>query len=51
MEHGWRDLKRHYLAHQTFTSVEQLDAAIHQAVSAMNQERSAEVCDKLRIAA
>lgn len=51
MEHGWRDLKRHYLAHQTFTSVELLDSAIHQAVAAMNQERSAEVCDKLRIAA
>lgn len=51
MEHGWRDLKRHYLAHQTVTSVEQLETAIHQAVSEMNSERSAQLCDNLRIAA
>lgn len=51
MEHGWRDLKRHFLAHQTFTSVAQLEAAIHQAVSDMNAERSAQMCDNLRIAA
>ena len=40
IEHAWRDLKRHFLAHQTFESVDHLDEAIHNAVDAMNQERS-----------
>ena len=47
----WRDLKRHYLAHQTFPSTDHLDAAIHQAVAAMNLERNHQMCDNLRIAA
>ena len=29
----WRDLKRHHLAHQTFAGPEDLDQAIHDAVS------------------
>ncbi len=35
----WHDLKAHHLAHQTFTDAETLDAAIHQAVVALNAER------------
>ncbi|HKT16226.1 MAG TPA: transposase, partial [Allosphingosinicella sp.] len=32
IERSWRDLKRHFLAHQTFQSVEVLDAAVETAV-------------------
>ena len=35
----WRDLKAHYLAHQTFTDTETLDRAIHSAVEALHVER------------
>lgn len=40
IENAWRDLKRHYLAHQTFTSAEDLEAQICNAIHAMNRERS-----------
>ena len=40
IEGTWRDLKRHYLAHQTFRSADELDHAIHQAVANQNKERS-----------
>lgn len=52
IELAWRDLKRHHLAHRTFTDAEQLEAAIHQSVTDMNRERrKAHSCDNLRIAA
>jgi transposase len=35
----WRDLKAHHLAHQTFTDIDTLDCAIHQAVGKLNAER------------
>jgi DDE superfamily endonuclease len=35
----WRDLKRHHLAHQTFTDADDLDRAIHSAVTQLNAER------------
>ena len=35
----WRDLKAHHLAHQTFTDVNALDQAIHDAVIDLNRER------------
>jgi transposase len=40
IETVWRDLKRHHLAHQTFTDANHLDRAIHKAVIKRNQERS-----------
>lgn len=52
IEAVWRDLKRHHLAHQTFQDATALDAAIHDAVSNLNQERQiTHPCDKTRIAA
>ena len=36
----WRDLKRHHLAHQTFTGPEDLDRVIHEAVMKLNTERN-----------
>lgn len=39
IERAWRDLKRHFLAHQTFTDTDHLDRAIHNAVNDMNVER------------
>ena len=36
----WRDLKRHHLAHQTFTGPDDLDRAIHEAVVKLNTERN-----------
>jgi transposase len=52
IELAWRDLKRHHLAHRTFTDAQQLEAAIHQSVIDMNRERmKALSCDNLRIAA
>lgn len=47
IEHRWHDLKRHFLAHQTFASAEQLDAAIHRAVADLNRERQAQTCPVL----
>ena len=52
IERTWRDLKRHFLAHQTFRNAEDLDAAIHRAVEELNLERAGkDSYDKLRIAA
>ena len=44
IERSWRDLKRHHLAHQTFTSVDHLDTEIDSAVHAMNHERNPPMC-------
>jgi transposase len=53
IEPSRRDLKRHHLAaHQTFQDTVELDAAIHEAVEDLNQERRINhPCDKPRIAA
>lgn len=52
IERAWRDLKRHYLAHRTFSGTDQLKMAIHQAVHAMNHERTPNIpWHNLRIAA
>src|SRR4051794_21296706 len=40
IERVWRDLKRHHLAHQTFTGPHDLDCAIHEAVMKLNAERT-----------
>ena len=40
IEGVWRDLKRHHLAHQTFTGSDDLDRVIHKAVMKLNAERS-----------
>jgi transposase len=40
IEAVWRDLKRHHLAHQTFTNADHLDQAIHKAVIKRNKERN-----------
>ena len=40
MEGVWRDLKRHYLAHQTFTGPDDLDCAIQEAVVKLNTKRN-----------
>jgi len=47
----WRDLKRHHLAHQTFTGPEDLDRAIHDAVRKLNTERNRHPWANRRIAA
>ena len=47
----WRDLKGHNLAHQTFTSVADLDGAIHKAVESLNHERALVPLAKPRISA
>jgi transposase len=47
----WRDLKRHHLAHQTFTGSDDLDRAIHQAVIKLNTERCRCPWDNQQIAA
>jgi transposase len=51
IEAVWRDLKAHYLAHQTFADAETLDIAIHRAAAALNAERNRHPWDKLRISA
>lgn len=51
IERSWRDLKRHFLAHQTFRSVEELDAAVALAVARLNQERARHSCHNQRVAA
>jgi len=51
IEHLWRDLKRHFLAHQTFRDPDHLDQAIHTAVDDLNKERQSKPCANLRIAA
>jgi transposase len=40
IEGVWRDLKRHHLAHQTFTGPDDLDCTIHMAVLKLNTERN-----------
>ena len=47
----WHDLKAHHLAHQTFTDAEDLDRAIHVAVTALNTERNVDPLVKPRISA
>ena len=51
IERSWRDLKRHYLAHQTFQSVDQLDLAVERAVDHLNRERAKHSWHAQRIAA
>ena len=50
IERSWGDLKRHFLAHQTFANTDHLDRAIHQGIAEMNQERRPPVCTNFRIA-
>jgi transposase len=47
----WRDLKRHHLAHSTFTGPDDLDCAIHEAVIKLNTERNRHPWANQRIAA
>ena len=51
IEPAWRDLKRHHLAHQTFTGPDDLDRAIHDAVTKLNAERNRDPLASQRIAA
>ncbi len=51
IERSWRDLKSHFLAHQTFTDADHLDRAIHKGIADMNHERHSHPCTNLRIAA
>jgi transposase len=51
IERSWRDLKRHFLAHRTFTSIEQLDSAVATAVDNLNLERNSHSWHDQRIAA
>jgi transposase len=51
IEGVWRDLKRHHLAHQTFTGPDDLDRAIRQAVITLNTERNRHPWANQRIAA
>ena len=51
IETVWRDLKAHYLAHQTFTDTDALDQAIHHAVEALNLERKPNPLANQRISA
>ena len=51
IERGWRDLKRHHLANQTFRDAEPLDRVLHQCGTALNQERAKPTCPTFRIAA
>jgi transposase len=47
----WHDLKAHHLAHQTFTGADDLDRAIHAAVTTLNAERNLDPLVKQRISA
>ena len=51
IEPVWRDLKAHHLAHQTFTDLNALDQAIHDAVIDLNRERTLDPLAKPRISA
>jgi DDE superfamily endonuclease len=51
IERSWRDLKSHFLAHQTFTDADHLDRVIHKGIADMNHERQSHLCTNLRIAA
>ena len=48
IEPVWRDLKAHHLAHHTFDDIDALTHAIHHAVDALNDERTAVPLPKLR---
>jgi DDE superfamily endonuclease len=51
IEGVWRDLKRHHLAHQTFTGSDDLDRVIHKAVMKLNAERSRQLWANRQLAA
>jgi transposase InsO family protein len=51
IEEVWRDLKRHHLAHKTFTGPQDLDRAIHEAAMTLNNERNRNPLANQRIAA
>jgi transposase len=51
IEPVWRDLKAHHLAHKTFTDGDDLDQAIHAAVTSLNAERNIDPLVKQRISA
>ena len=51
IENSWRDLKQHFLAHQTFRDADHLDSAIQAAVVNLNKERQTKMCTNSRIAA
>ncbi len=51
IEPVWRDLKAHHLAHQTFAAADDLDLAIHAAVTTLNTERNIRPLVKQRISA
>ena len=51
IEAVWRNLKRYHLARRTFTGPDDLDRAIHDAVAALNAERSHHPLGSQRIAA
>ena len=51
IEGAWRDLKRHQLAHQTFTTADDLNQGIHHAVAELNRERMCHPLISPRIAA
>jgi transposase len=51
IERSWRDLKRHFLAHHTFKSVEELDATVARSIHQLNHERARHLCHDQRIAA
>ena len=51
IEGVWRDLKRHHLAHQTFSGPEDLNRAIQDAVMKLNTERNRHLWANQQIAA
>jgi transposase len=51
IERVWRDLKAHHLAHQTFLDAEALVSTVHQAIDALNQERTLHPLANLKILA
>jgi transposase len=51
IEGVWRDLKRHHLAHQTFSGPEDLDRTIQKAVIKLNTERNRHPLASQQIAA
>lgn len=51
IERCWRDLKRHYLANQTFADGDDLERRIQAAVRERNRERAPHLCPNLPHAA
>jgi len=51
IERVWRDLKCHFLAHQTFRSVEALQNAVADAIRKLHEERITHLCLVQQIAA